>query len=451
MIGTEHAARTTMTSRFSGDTAARLSARTGEPAWLADRRRAAVERYETLPWPDQSAEEWKHTDIRGLDVERFDPMPPVNEPVAGLDQLPEGVRVRAIDRLGDGLGVRMDADLVHVSLAPDVAEAGVVLNRAETVARERPDLIERWLGTAGVSDFEAKIEALNAAFTGGRSFLYVPPNVTVALPIQMVRWITRPEVAIFPRSIIVADEGASVTYVDYFAASELAGDALCVAAVEIYAEPGATVNYLQVQDWPQSVWHFSVQRALAQRDATVRSFAATLGGKLSRSVAQTVLDGEGAHAELLGVYFGDRAQHIDNRTLQLHRAPYTSSELYYKGALKGTSQAIYSGLVDIEKEAKQSDARQTNRNLLLSQGASALPDPFLEIKTSDVVRATHAVSVGRPGEDVLFYLTSRGLDHDDAQNLFVKGFFQEIIDRVSVPEIRSSLEQAVEAELALED
>jgi Fe-S cluster assembly protein SufD len=153
----------------------------------------------------------------------------------------------------------------------------------------------------------------------------------------------------------------------------------------------------------------------------------------------------------LGVYFGDHEQHIDNRTLQLHRAPYTSSELYYKGALKGSSQAIYSGLVDIEKDAKQSDAQQTNRNLLLSRGASALPDPFLEIKTSEVVRATHAVSVGRPDENVLFYLQSRGLDDEAAQNVFVKGFFQEIIDRVHVPEVRASLENAVEDELALEE
>jgi Fe-S cluster assembly protein SufD len=442
-----------MATPFDADTVARLSKSLGEPEWLAQRRRSAFDRFESLPWPDQTAEEWKHTDIRKLDVARFDAFPPENKPVDELENLPPEVRALAIGQKGDrlGLGVRMDANLVHVRLAPKLAEAGVVLNQAEVVAREHPELIERWLGSGGVSEFEAKIEALNAAFTGGRSFLYVPRNVTVELPIQMVRWITREGVAIFPRSIIVAEEGASVTYIDYFAAGDLAGEALCVAAVEIYAQQGATVNYLQVQDWPQSVWHFNVQRAVAQRDATVRSLAATLGGKFSRSVAQAILDGQGAHGELLGVYFGDHEQHIDNRTLQLHRAPYTSSELYYKGALKGTSRAIYSGLVDIEKEAQQADAQQANRNLLLSQGASALPDPFLEIKTSEVVRASHGVSVGRPDEEVLFYLHSRGLDQEEAERLFVKGFFQEVIDRVRVPEIRTSLENAVEDELALED
>jgi len=442
-----------MTTRYDADTVARLSERTGEPDWLAQQRRAAFERFESLPWPDQTAEEWKHTDIRKLDVERFDPLPPTNEAVRELEELPAAIRDAAIGRKGDrlGLGVRMDMDPVHLRLSPKLAEQGVVYGQLEKVAREQPELVEGWLGRAGVSEFEAKIEALNAAFTGGRSLLYVPRGVQVELPIQTVRWITRGGIAIFPRTVVVAEEGASVTYIDYFAAEELDGEALCVAAVEIYAEQSATVNYLQIQDWPQTVWHFNVQRALAARDSTVRSLAATLGGKFSRSVAQTVLDGQGAHGELLGVYFGDHEQHIDNRTLQLHRAPNTSSELYYKGALKGTSRAIYSGLVDIEKEARQADAQQANRNLLLSQGASALPDPFLEIKTSEVVRASHGVSVGRPDEETLFYLHSRGLDRAEAERLFVKGFFQEVIDRVRVPEIRTTLERAVEDELALED
>jgi Fe-S cluster assembly protein SufD len=440
-----------MTARFDADTVARLSDRKNETEGLKERRRAAFERFEALPWPDQSLEEWKHTDLRKFDLDRFDAMPPANEKVGSIDELPSDVAKIARAAKNSAMGIRMDADLVHVEMTPDLAEAGMIVQSAEIVARERPDLIERWLGTMGVSDYEAKIEALNAAFTGGRSFIYIPRNVHVPFPIRMVRRIQRGGIAIFPRTIIIADEGASVTYVDLFSAAEFSEESMCAVAVEIYAEQGATVNYHQFQDWPQNVWHFNVQRAIAQRDSTVRSLAATLGGKFSRSVAQTVLDGQGAHAELLGVYFGDRDQHIDNRTLQLHRAPYTSSELYYKGALKGRSRAIYSGLVDIEKDAKQADAQQANRNLLLSQGASALPDPFLEIKTSEVVRASHGVSVGRPDEEVLFYLKSRGLDPETAENVFVKGFFQEIIDRVLVPEIRESLEAAVEDELALED
>ena len=442
-----------MTDRYTADASARISKQLDEPAWLASRRAEAFERFASLPWPDQSIEEWRHTDIRGLDIERFEPAVRNHRPVTTLEDLPPEVAAWAsAQRNGvDALGVRLDSDLVFIETSQRLNEQGVVLNRVEKVAVERPELVEPFAGRAGSSDHEQKLTSLNSAFTASGSFLYVPRGVHVELPIVVPRTLSRSGVGIFPKVFIVADEGSSVTYVDHFGAPWLDGEALVVPSIEIYAEQGAIVNYLCVQDWPQSVWHLQNLRALVQRDATVRTMIATLGGAFTRSVTQSVLDGQGAHAEMLGLYFGDHAQHIDNRTLQLHRAPNTSSELYYKGALKGTSRAIYSGLVDIEKDARQADARQSNRNLLLSPGASALPDPFLEIKTSEVVRASHGVSVGRPDENVLFYLYSRGLDPAEAQNLFVKGFFQELIDRVRVPQIRDTLETAVEHELSLED
>jgi Fe-S cluster assembly protein SufD len=364
--------------------------------------REALARFEALPWPDQSREEWRHTDIRALDLAAF--------------------------TLGEGGSTN---STVGPALEGPAGELG------------------DWLGSGGVSDYEEKLVALNAAYADVR-FVRVPRGMHVEAPVEATHMI-RPGGGFFPRSIIVVEEGASLTYVDRYAAPEGGADALCIAAVEIYAGQGAIVDYVSLQDWPQNVWHFGIQRAIVGRDATVRSLAATLGGKLSRSVVQCVLDGQGARAEMLGVYFGDHDQHIDNRTLQLHRAPDTSSELYYKGALKGSSRAIYSGLVDIEKDAKRSDAQQANRNLLLSPNASADPSPFLEIKTSEVVRATHGVSVGKPDAEVLFYLLSRGLEPAEAERLYVTGFFQELIDRVRVPGIRETLTAAVDAELELEE
>ena len=398
-----------MPDRFSAELSARYSKEFDEPGWLAERRADACARFASLPWPDQSIEEWRHTDIRALDVDGFDPE-------------------------------------VASPWGSDVPD-GVVYGPLSQVARTHEDLVRTWLGRAGVSEHDAKFHALNAAF-GIACIAYVPPGVTVQEPLVTTRSIVTGGV-IMPRTIIVVGEGASLTYIDRYEGGD-AGEALAVPVVEIYAEQAAHVDYVSLQDWPQTVWHLGITRALIGRDATVRQLTASLGGRLSRSVVQSVLDGSGAHAEMLGVYFGDHTQHIDNRTLQLHRARNTSSELYYKGALKGSSRAVYSGLVDIEKDAHGSDAQQTNRNLLLSEHASADPSPFLEIKTSEVVRATHAVSVGRPDENVLFYLHSRGLDAASAERLLVTGFFQEIIDRVRVPQVRETLERAVEAELALE-
>ncbi|HEX9775794.1 MAG TPA: Fe-S cluster assembly protein SufD [Actinomycetota bacterium] len=439
--------------RYTADTVARIAAYTGEPDWMAERRHEALERFTALPWPDQSIEEWRHTDLRSLDIEAFDPFPEPLAAVDALEALPDAVRHVAIGDKGDrsALGVRVDNYLVHLRAAKSLADKGVILDQAHRVAAEHRDLVESYLGRAGYSDYEAKLVAMNGAFSTGRTFCYVPPGVEVALPLDVVRWIDRPGIAIFPHLVLVAGEGSSVTYVDHFAGAELPGPSFVAPVVEIYAEQAATVNYLGIQDWPAQVTHLGSLRAVVERDATVRTLAATFGGGLSRSVAQAVLEGRGAHAELLGIYFGDGDQHIDNRTLQLHRGPDTSSEVYYKGALKDHSRAVYSGLVDLEKEGVGADARQLNRNILLSEGASADANPFLEIKTSEVVRATHGVSVGRPNAETLFYLASRGLDPAEAERVFVTGFFQELIDRVHVPEIRERLEAAVVEELEARD
>jgi Fe-S cluster assembly protein SufD len=441
-----------MTTRYTTDTFARLAARASEPAWLTERREEALARFDALAWPTAQEEDWRHTDLRPLDIEAFDPTPPQHEPVSGLDAVPAAIKDAAIGRRGDrdGLAIQVDADVVHSRLRPALEQKGVVFAPLSRAAAEHPDLVADTLGRAGVSESDEKIAALTHAFFSGGTFLYVPRGVALELPVQSVRWITRAGLAVFPRVVIVADEGAEVTYIDHYGSADLDDPVLAAAGVEIYAQQGARVSYFALQDWAQTAWHFNVQRALIGRDATVRSLAATFGAKVSRSRVDCLLDGQGATSEMLGLYFGDHDQHIDNRSLQDHRAPHTTSDLYYKGALKGTSRSVYSGLVHIGKGAQKSDAQQANRNLLLSEGSSADPKPFLEIEANDV-RCTHGVSVGRPDREVLFYMQSRGLDADEAERVFVKGFFQEIIDRVHVPETRATLEEAIEEELALED
>jgi Fe-S cluster assembly protein SufD len=426
--------------RFTPDLVARISELTGEPAWLAERRRAAFERFTSLPWPDQQVEEWRHTDIRQLDTERFDPMPATGDP--SRVELPSAST--AVLQQDDGGRLIGDLD-------PAAAARGVVVESLARAATKHERLVQEWLGRAGVSDHDAKFEALAAAFWSGAAFVYVPRGVELELPIRLVRRITAAGRAVFPRTIVVADAGSSVTVIEGFRSPSLGGDAMSAGSVELYANDGAQLSYIAVQDWSHDVWSFGVNRALVGRDASVRTFTASLGARFSRCVQQSVLDGQGGHTEMLGLYFGDRDQHIDHRTLQLHRAPHTSSDLKFKGALKGSARAVYSGLVDIEKDGRHADAQQANRNLLLSEHASADPSPFLEIKTSEVVRATHGVSVGRPDEQVLFYLRSRGLDAQAAVNLYVTGFFQEIIDRIRVESVRELLERAVENELTLED
>ena len=439
------------TGTFDAAAARALGERNGDPDWLIDRRLESLDRFEALPWPDPKSEAWRYTELEGFDLGAFDPVPEQHGAAPTLDDIPDEVLL-AIGEVGEraGLAVQLDADVVHMTLDPALAARGVVFGTIGDTAAAYPDPVRDALGHAGVSASEEKFATLAGAFASGGTYIYVPRGVEVAVPLQAFRWISRAGVAVFPRSVVVAEEGASVTYIDHYRSGPLEGSALAVGTVEIYAHPNAQVSYLAIQDWSPTVWHFSIQRGIVQRDATLRSLAATLGGSLSRSVVESMLEGPGAHSEMLGVYFADSDQHFDHRSLQEHHAPNSSSDLYYKGALKGRSRAVYSGLIHIAKEAQKVDSWQGNRNLILSDEAKADSIPYLEIEANDV-RCGHAASVGPPDEDQVFYLQSRGLDHDEAEHLIVAGFFQEVLDRVRVPEVRAMLERAVEHELVLVD
>jgi Fe-S cluster assembly protein SufD len=277
--------------------------------------------------------------------------------------------------------------------------------------------------------------------------VYVPRGVDVEVPLQSFRWLAAPGTLTASRTIVVAEEASSVTFIDHVTSPEH-GDAgaASISLVELYAHPASSVSYLSLQDHAEDAWHFHIQRGLVGRDATLRSLAATLGAKFSRSVVETLLNDQGASSEMLGVYFADGDQHFDHRSLQEHAAPSTTSELVYKGALKGESRAVYSGLIHIAKDARRADANQVNRNLVLSEHAKADSIPYLEIENNDV-RCGHGASVGPPDEDQVFYLRSRGLDDKAAQDLIVTGYFQEVLDRVRVPEVRDAIARAVELEL----
>src|SRR5205823_12367892 len=196
--------------------------------------------------------------------------------------------------------------------------------------------------------------------------------------------------------------------------------------------------------------HLSVQRAVLGRDAELRSLAVAFGGSLSRTEVESILEGDGGSSEMLGVYFAGGDQHFDHRSIQDHLGSQTSSNLLYKGALKDRSRTIYSGTVIIRKGAHKCDAYQTNRNVLLSEEAKADSIPNLEILSNDPVRCGHAASVGPVDEDALYYMQSRGIPFEEAQKLVVFGFLQEVLDRVTLAEVRDGLERAIASELEQE-
>jgi Fe-S cluster assembly protein SufD len=298
---------------------------------------------------------------------------------------------------------------------------------------------------AVVPTVRTKFAALHAAFRTGGTFVHVPAGVRVELPLQALTYVDRDDLAVFPHTLMVVEEGASLTFIDRYASPNL-GRVLSDAVVEIHAGPGADVRYVSIQEWGSGVSHLSVQRAVLGADAQLRSLAVAFGGSLSRTEVESVLAGPGAYSEMLGLYFAEGDQHFDFRSLQDHVEPNGTSHLLYKGVLTDRSRAVYSGWVHIRPGARRSDAFQTNRNIVLSEEAKADSIPNLEIENNDV-RCGHAASVGPVDEDTMFYIQSRGIPPAEAQKLVVWGFFQEVLDRVALPEVRRGIEAAIASEL----
>jgi Fe-S cluster assembly protein SufD len=379
----------------------------GEPSWARALREEALTAFEQLPIPSQDTEEWRYTDLSDFDFDGLRPHPQAAE-LDGPD-LPDGVLFTSLD----------DAIERH------------------------PDLVEKALHDLVPHD-RTKFTALHAAFRTGGVFVHVPRNTRVEVPLRATTLLEAEGAAIFPHTLIVAEEGADLTFVERYVSPDLA--AFSGAITEIVVGPGARVRYVSLQDWGSGVQHLAVQRASLDRDATLHSLSVAFGATLSRTEVESVLAAPGASSEMLGVYFTDDDQHFDHRSLQDHAAPNGTSDLLYKGALRDESSAVYSGLIRVRPGAQKTNAMQTNRNVVLSERAKADSIPNLEIEANDV-RCGHAASVGPVSDDEIFYLQSRGIPRDEAERLIVKGFFQEVIDRIPLEDVRDAIDEAIEEEL----
>ncbi len=408
-------------------------------------RKQAFQEFVALPLPSQETEEWRYTDLEDLDLDLASFSP--GGRADNLDEVPEDV-LAAAGAVGEraGLQIQRNSEVTVTHLLPDLAARGVWFGDLDVAAAERPELVEPHLHDLVATD-RSTFTALHAAFRTGGTLLYVPRDVRVELPIQTLTYVDADGAAIFPRTLLVAEEGAEVTFIDRYVSPTLERT-LSDSIVEIVVGDGARVRYVALQEYGDGVTHLSVQRARVGGDASLRTLGVAFGATLARAEVETVLEGDGGSSEMLGVYFGDGDQHIDHRSIQDHVGSRTSSDLLFKGAMRDQSNAIYTGTVIIEPGAHRCDAYQTNRNILLSEAARAHSVPNLEILTNDPTRCGHAASVGPVGEDELFYLMSRGIPREEAERLVVFGFFNEVLDRVEIPEIREGLVSAIEDELA---
>jgi Fe-S cluster assembly protein SufD len=375
-----------------------------------------------MSWPTPAEEIWRYSRVDEFDAEKYRPFDESELGRAGDERAPGGGPLAAEAGAHAAMIVVRDGRVVHHELDPALEAKGV---RACGIATCEDEAVQQFLGRLSCATPDA-FTTLHDAFLAGGAFVHVPPGVVVEDPILVLHWSEGDGRASFPHTLVALGEGAQATVLDRFGSPPT--DHFVDAVTELIVDDNAHLRYLSVQEHGPRTWHLGFQRAELGRDATIRSSAVAIGGDYARLRSEARLAGENAESDQLAVYFGDGTQMLDFRTLQDHDAPRTRSDLLFKGAVEDDARSVYSGLVRLRPSAQKSAAHQTNRNLVLTEGASAESIPNLEIEANDV-RCSHASTVGPIDDDQLYYLESRGVPPNEAERLIVLGFFDDVFNR----------------------
>ncbi len=424
---------------LSLDAVERLIERHDEPGWLADERRAAFHSFQARPFPTERDERWRYTELRRF---ALDGLELVDAPAS--EEVSERIRMRITDSDAEGVIVHKGNEVVHRE-AP-IGEQGVVFTDLRTALRDHEALVREHLYQV-VNASQSKYAALNSALWENGTFVYVPRGVEVALPLGAFTTADRGGVGL-GRTLVVVEDNAKLTYLDEYTSDPFDARLFYDAASEIVLKDGAKLRYVSLQNWGRNVAHMNKLRAHLGRDARLESLTVSLGADAARAEVECRLEGPGAESEMLGLYFADKGQHFNQYTLQHHAADHATSDLLFKGALQGGSQAAYSGIILVDPGAQKTDAYQTNRNLLLDTESEAVSIPQLEIGANDV-RCSHGSTTGPVPEDQRLYLMSRGLPPEIADHLLVTGFLYEVTSRVTLPKVAQYVERVVQAKLGV--
>jgi Fe-S cluster assembly protein SufB len=301
----------------------------------------------------------------------------------------------------------------------------VIFKDMDSGLREHEDLVKEYFATI-IPNNDNKLAALNSAVWSGGSFVYVPPGVEVEMPLQAYFRINTENMGQFERTLIVADEGSYVHYVEGCTAPTYSSDSLHSAVVELIAKPGARIRYTTVQNWSQNVFNLVTKRAVAEADATVEWVDCNLGSKLTMKYPAVYLTGERAHGEILSIAFAGKGQHQDAGGKIVHAAPNTTSNIFAKSISKDGGRSSYRGLLEVADGAHGAKSKVVCDALLLDEDSRSDTYPTIRIAEDDVT-VGHEASVSKVGEEQLFYLMSRGIPEEEAGKLIVNGFIEPIV------------------------
>lgn len=400
-------------------------------------RKSAWNEYKRLPIPTTRDDAWKRTDLRKLPVELF--KLPEGEPTQTDINVPkELLRPMAGNKQGGQIVIAGENSTVQ--LAKKWLEKGVIFTDLKTAEKSYPELVSK-LACATVQSQEGKFAALAAAIAQSGVILYVPKGVKIDQPLHSIFWASGKNTVNASHLMIWIDDGASVTYV-HESASENNLQNMHAGLVEINVSDGASLGFVELQSWGDQVWNFTHERAQVGRDASIDWIFGSIGSHLTKNFTSLDLVAPGATGKMSGFYFGNNDQHLDHDTRQNHLAEHTTSDLLFKGALKGNSHSVWQGMIYVAPGAQKTDGYQANRNLILSPSSRADSIPGLEILADDV-RCTHGATVGKIDPEPLFYLLSRGIPEGEAERLIVEGFFDPIMQRIPFEGVRERFQLAI--------
>ncbi|RKX68330.1 MAG: Fe-S cluster assembly protein SufB, partial [Spirochaetes bacterium] len=424
-----------------------ISAQKREPEWMLETRLRALRAFYRKLMPNWGA---------GIGDIDFDDIyyyaKPTESVVKNWEDLPEDI-LKTYDRLGlpeaekkflAGVGAQYDSEVVYHSIQEDLKSQGVLFLSPEQALEEHPDIVKKYFGTI-IPFNDNKFAALNTAVWSGGSFIYVPPNIKVEIPLQAYFRINSENFGQFERTLIIVDENSFVHYIEGCTAPVYTTDSLHSAVVEIVAEKGARVRYSTIQNWSGDIYNLVTKRAVAKENATVEWVDGNIGSKRTMKYPAVWLMGEGAHGEVLSIAFGGKDQEQDTGGKIVHNASNTSSIITSKSISKDGGTATYRGLIKVAEGLHNVKSHVVCDALILDEKSISKTFPYMEVESDDV-SVEHEARVSRISEDQLFYLTARGLSEEEASMMIVNGFLDPLVKQLPM-EYAVELNRLIELEM----
>ena len=410
---------------LSRDTVIEISKLKDEPQWMLDFRLRSYEIFMKKPMPTWGG------DLSGIDFQNIYYYMRATEKVEkNWDDVPENVK-NTFEKLGipeaekkflAGVGAQYESEVVYHSLREDLAKQGVLFLDTDAALKEHPELFKKWFAKI-IPPEDNKFAALNSAVWSGGSFIYIPPGVKVDMPLQAYFRINAENIGQFERTLIIVDEGAEVHYIEGCTAPVYSSESLHVAVVELVALKDAKLRYTTIQNWSSDVYNLVTKRAYAYEGATVEWIDGNIGSKLTMKYPGIYLMGERAYGETLSIAFAGKGQHQDTGAKMVHLAPNTTSKVTSKSVSRLDGRSTYRGLLHVAKGATNVKATVRCDALLLDDTSKTETYPYMEINQEDAT-ITHEATVGKIGDEQIFYLMSRGFNEEEALTLIVNGFME---------------------------